>query len=151
MPGSELAELLAVHLRTVQRYAARLRELNIPVEAFPVWADRIGFVPDSPAAFTAKQRRGVCFSLGLRALRQIGLDVFAPATQGALAKFEQDLACSASRKSGRVAGRSFFERNAWTVPTPAEHLMTVAPAIRGSHQISFTYMARNRQTHAPCD
>ncbi len=40
--GAELAECLEVDVHTVQRYIARLRELNIPVEASPGWAVRTG-------------------------------------------------------------------------------------------------------------
>ena len=147
--GSELAERLAVDLRTVQRYVARLRDLNIPVEASPgvggSYRLRPGFrLP--PLLLTNEEAFAV--SLGLRALRQIGLEAFAPATQGALAKLTRILPVAIRKGLEALQDVVAFERNAWTVPAPAEHLMTVATAIQGNRQIGFTYLARDRQpTH----
>jgi predicted DNA-binding transcriptional regulator YafY len=144
--GAELAERLAVDLRTVQRYIARLRDLNIPIEASPgvggSYRLRPGFrLP--PLLLTNEE--AFAFSLGLRALRQIGLEAFAPATQGALAKLSRILPVALREGLEALQDVVAFERNAWTVATPAEHLMTVAAAIRGSQQIGFIYSARDRQ------
>lgn len=144
--GSELAERLAVDLRTVQRYIARLRDLNIPVEASPgvggSYRLRPGFrLP--PLLLTNEE--AFAFSLGLRALRQIGLEAFAPATQGALAKLSRILPVALRESLEALQDVVALERNAWTVATPAQHLMTVAAAIRDGRQIGFTYLARDRQ------
>ena len=144
--GSELAQRLAVNLRTVQRYIAGLRDLNIPVEASPgvggSYRLRPGFrLP--PLLLTNEE--AFAFSLGLRALRQIGLEAFAPATQGALAKLSRILPVAVRESLDALQDVVAFERNAWTVATPAERLMTVAAAIRDSREIGFTYLARDRQ------
>ncbi len=87
--GADLAERLEVDLRTVQRYIVRLRDLNIPVEASPgvggSYRLRPGFrLP--PLLLTNEE--AFALSLGLRALRQIGVEAFAPATEGALSNLE---------------------------------------------------------------
>ncbi|WP_433982949.1 HTH domain-containing protein [Tunturiibacter empetritectus] len=85
--GTELAERLEVDLRTIQRYVVRLRDLSIPIESSRgvggSYRLRPGFrLP--PLLFTNEE--AFALSLGLRALRQLGLSAFAPATEGALAK-----------------------------------------------------------------
>ena len=144
--GADLAGRLGVDLRTVQRYIARLRELNIPVEASPgvggSYRLRPGFrLP--PLLLTNEE--AFAFSLGLRALRQIGLEAFAPATQGALAKLSRMLPVALRESLEALQEVVAFEPNSWSVPTPAEHLMTVVAAIRSNRQIGFTYLARNGQ------
>jgi len=144
--GSDLAGRLGVDLRTVQRYIARLRELNIPIEASPgvggSYRLRPGFrLP--PLLLTNEE--AFAFSLGLRALRQIGLEAFAPAMQGAMAKLSRTLPVALRESLEGLQGVVAFERNAWTVPAPAEHLMTVATAIKDSQRIGFTYLARGGQ------
>src|SRR5690242_1424881 len=84
--GTELAGRLGIDLRTAQRYIARLRELGVPVVASPgvggAYRLRPGFrMP--PLLFTNEE--AFALSLGLRALQQVGLQAFAPATEGALA------------------------------------------------------------------
>ncbi len=145
--GSDLADRLEVDLRTVQRYIARLRELNIPVEASPgvggSYRLRPGFrLP--PLLLTNEE--AFAFSLGLRALSQIGLEAFAPATQGALAKLSRMLPVALRASLEALQEVVAFERSSWSVSTPAEYLMTVAAAIRNSQQVGFTYLARGGQT-----
>lgn len=145
--GIELAELLAVDLRTAQRYIARLRDLNIPVESSPgvggSYRLRPGFrLP--PLLLTNEE--AFAFSLGLQALRQIGLEAFAPATQGALAKLSRILPIALREYLETLQDVIAFERSAWIVPTPAEHLMTVAGAIRNSRQLGFAYLDRGRHS-----
>src|ERR1700679_1674870 len=85
--GAELARRLEVDLRTVQRYIVCLRDLSIPIESTRgvggSYRLRPGFrMP--PLLITDEE--AFALSLGLRALRQLGLSAFAPATEGALAK-----------------------------------------------------------------
>jgi len=83
--GAELAERLEVDLRTVQRYIVRLKDLKIPIDSSRgvggAYRLRPGFrVP--PLLLTNEE--AFALSLGLRALRQIGLSAFAPATESTL-------------------------------------------------------------------
>src|SRR3954447_18352332 len=80
--GAELAERLEVNIRTVQRYIVRLQDLSIPVESVRgvggFYRLRPGFrLP--PLMFTDEE--AFALSLGLRALRQLGLSAFAPAAE----------------------------------------------------------------------
>ena len=90
--GAELAARLQVDPRTVQRYIVRLKDLGIPIDSSPgvggAYRLRAGFrVP--PLVLTNEE--AFALSLGLRALRQIGLAAFAPETEGALSKLSRVL------------------------------------------------------------
>ena len=99
--GAELAERLEVDLRTVQRYMVRLKDLSIPIDSSRgvggAYRLRAGFrLP--PLLLTNEE--AFALSLGLRALRQIGLAAFAPATEGALAKLDASCPKLFARASG---------------------------------------------------
>ena len=86
--GAELAERLEVDLRTVQRYIVRLKDLSIPTDSSRgvggSYRLRPGFrLP--PLLFTNEE--ALALSLGLHALRQVGLSAFAPATCAAGQRF----------------------------------------------------------------
>ena len=140
--GAELAESLEVDLRTVQRYIVRLRDLNIPVEASPgvggAYRLRPGFrLP--PLLLTNEE--AFALSLGLHALRQIGLEAFAPATEGALSKLERVLPETLRESIRTVKEVVALEPSAWMVSTPAANLITTASAIRGSRRVRFAYLS----------
>jgi predicted DNA-binding transcriptional regulator YafY len=145
--GAELAKLLKVDLRTVQRYIARLRELNIPVQASPgvggSYRLRPGFrLP--PLLLTNEE--AFALSLGLRALRQIGLEAFAPATEGALSKLGRVLPVALRESLQTVEDFVAFEPSSWRVPTPAASLIMAASAIRTSNRLSFEYLSHDKKT-----
>ena len=142
--GAELAQRLQVDLRTVQRYIVRLRDLNIPVEASPgvggAYRLRPGFrLP--PLLLTNEE--AFALSLGLRALRQIGLEAFAPATEGALSKLGRVLPAELRMSLQTVEDFVAFEPKSYMVPAPAASLIAAASAIRASHGLRFAY-----QSHA---
>ncbi len=145
--GAELAERLEVDLRTVQRYIVRLRELNIPVEASPgvggSYRLRPGFrLP--PLLLTNEE--AFALSLGLRALRQIGLEAFAPATEGALSKLGRVLPMALRESLQTVEEVVAFEPSSWIIPMPAANLITTASAIRTSHRVRFAYLSHQETT-----
>jgi len=85
--GAELAQRLEVDLRTVQRYIARLKDLSIPINSSRGVGGAYRLKPGfrlPPLLLTNEE--AFALSMGLRALRQVGLAAFAPATEGALAK-----------------------------------------------------------------
>ena len=140
--GAELAQALEVDVRTVQRYILRLRELNIPVEASSgvggAYRLRPGFrLP--PLLLTNEE--AFALSLGLRALRQIGLDAFAPATEGALSKLGRVLPAALRSSLETVENFVAFEPKSWMVPAPAASLITAAAAIRTSTGLYFEYLS----------
>jgi predicted DNA-binding transcriptional regulator YafY len=138
--GAELAERLEVDIRTVQRYVARLQDLCIPVESVRgvggFYRLRPGFrLP--PLMFTNEE--AFALSLGLRALRQLGLSAFAPATEGASAKLGRVLPSALRESIQTVEDVVAVEPGPWVVSTSAECLIRAAGAIRTCRRVRFAY------------
>jgi predicted DNA-binding transcriptional regulator YafY len=143
--GAELAQRLNVDLRTVQRDIVRLKDLNIPIDSSPgvggAYRLRPGFrLP--PLVLTNEE--AFALALGLRALHQVGLAAFAPATEGALAKLGRVLP-EALRESIRAIEEVVaIEPGPWVVPTSVESLICAASAIRTCHRLSFVYQSHSK-------
>ena len=142
--GQELAERLEVDLRTVQRYIVRLKDLSIPVEASRgvggAYRLRPGFrLP--PLLLTNEE--AFALSLGLRALRQIGLSAFAPATEGAMAKLGRVLPETLRENVRTVEDVVAIEPGPWVISTSVQSLIDAASAIRTGHRIRFAYEAHD--------
>jgi predicted DNA-binding transcriptional regulator YafY len=145
--GAELARRLEVSPRTVQRYIARLQDLCIPVESARgvggYYCLRPGFrLP--PLMFTDEE--AFALTLGLRALRHLGLSAFAPATEGAAAKLGRVLPEPIRDSVHTVEEVVALEPGPWTISTSAESLIRVALAIRARRRLAFDY-----QSHAGTD
>ncbi len=85
-------------------------------------------------------------SLGLRALRHLGLAAFAPATEAALAKLGRVLP-DALRESVRTVEEVVaVEPGPWVVPTSVECLTQAASAIRLGRRIRFAYQSHSGVT-----
>jgi predicted DNA-binding transcriptional regulator YafY len=142
--GAELADRLEVDLRTVQRYIVRLKDLSVPIESSRgvggAYRLRPGFrLP--PLLLTNEE--GFALSLGLRALRQIGLSAFAPATEGALAKLGRVLPAAVCESVRTVEDVVSIEPGPWVVSTSVDCLIRAASAIRTSHRIRFAYQSHS--------
>lgn len=140
--GAELAERLEVDLRTVQRYVVRLKDLSIPVESARgvggSYRLRPGFrLP--PLLFTDEE--AFALSLGLRALRQLGLSAFAPATEGAMAKLGRVLPAALRESIQTVEDVVAVEPGPWVVSTSADLLIRAATAIRMGRRVRFAYQS----------
>src|SRR5215475_1285303 len=127
--GAELAKRLEVNSRTVQRYIARLQDLCIPVEASRGvgggYRLRPGFrLP--PMMFTDEE--AFALTLGLRALRHLGLSAFAPATVGAAAKLGRVLPDPLRDSANAVDELVAIEPSPWVISTSAESLISVCTA-----------------------
>lgn len=138
--GTELAERLEVDIRTVQRYIVRLQDLSIPVESVRGVAGfyrlRPGFrLP--PLMFTDEE--AFALSLGLRALRQLGLSAFAPAAEGASAKLGRVLPEVLRESIKTVEDVVAVEPGPWVVSTSADYLIRAASAIRTCRRLRFAY------------
>jgi predicted DNA-binding transcriptional regulator YafY len=138
--GTELAERLEVDLRTVQRYIVRLKDLSIPIESTRgvggSYRLRPGFrLP--PLMFTDEEAFAI--SLGLRALRQLGLAAFAPATEGAMAKLERVLPEVLRESIQTMEEVVAIEPGPWVVSTSADSVIRVASAIRTCRRVRFDY------------
>lgn len=146
--GSELATRLQVDLRTVQRYIARLRQLGIPVSASAgvggAYRLRSGFrLP--PMLLTNDE--AFALALGLRALRQIGLHSFAPATEGALTKLERAMPEAVRESVRTVEAVIALEPSNWSAPVRADLLIDVATAIRHATRVRFHYQSHGGAEH----
>lgn len=140
--GAELAERLEVDLRTVQRYIVRLKDLKIPVESSRgvggAYRLRPGYrVP--PLLLTNEE--AFALSLGLRALREVGLAAFAPATEGALEKLSRVLPAALRESLRTVEDVVAIEPGPWVVSTSVEALMRAATAIRSGRRVRFRYQS----------
>jgi predicted DNA-binding transcriptional regulator YafY len=138
--GAELAERLEVNTRTVQRYIARLQDLCIPVESVRGVGGYYRLKPGfrlPPLMFTDEE--AFALTLGLRALRHLGLSAFAPATEGAFAKLGRVLPGPLRESVQTVEEVIALEPGPWVVSTPAETLIGVATAIRLRRRVAFHY------------
>ncbi len=138
--GAELAKRLEVNSRTVQRYIARLQDLCIPVESSRgvggAYRLRPGFrLP--PMLFTDEE--AFALTLGLRALRHLGLAAFAPATEGAAAKLGRVLPDSLRESANAVEEVVAIEPGPWVISTSAELLIRLCTAIRTRLRVTFAY------------
>jgi predicted DNA-binding transcriptional regulator YafY len=128
----------------VQRYIVRLKDLGIPIGSSPgvggAYRLRPGFrLP--PLLLTNEE--AFALSLGLRALRQIGLAAFAPATEGALAKLGRVLPESLRESIRTVEDVVSLEPGPWVAPTSMDCLVAAASAIRNSRRIHFAYRSHS--------
>ncbi len=142
--GAELAERLEVDLRTVQRYIVRLRDLHVPIESSPgvggSYQLRPGFrIP--PLMFTEEEV--FALSLGLRALHQLRLSAFAPATEGVLAKLGRVLPAALRESIQAVEDAVVVEPNLWAVSASGESLIRAASAIRACRRVRFVYRSHS--------
>jgi len=142
--GSELAERLEVDLRTVQRYIVRLKDLNIPIDSSRgvggAYRLRPGFrLP--PLLLTNEE--AFSLSLGLRALRHVGLSAFAPETEGTLKKLERVLPETLRESIRTVEDVVAIEPGPWVVSTSVESLIRAASAIRTGKRVRFAYRSHS--------
>ncbi len=138
--GAELAERLEVDLRTVQRYIVRLKDLSVPIESSRGVGGAYRLRPGyrlPPLLLTNEE--AFALSLGLRALRQVGLAAFAPATEGALAKLGRVLPQALRESVQTVEDVVAVEPGPWVVSTSVDCLIRAASAIRASRRVRFGY------------
>jgi predicted DNA-binding transcriptional regulator YafY len=83
-------------------------------------------------------------TLGLRALRNLGLAAFAPATEGATAKLGRVLPASLRDGANAVEEVVAIEPGPWVISTSAESLIRVCTAIRTRHGVAFRYQSHER-------
>ncbi len=116
--GAELAERLEVDLRTVQRYIVRLKDLGIPIASTSGVG---GFYRLQPGyrlpPLLLSNEEAFALSLGLGALRQVGLEAFAPATESTLAKLGRVLPETLRESIRTVEAVVAMEPNSWVAPT----------------------------------
>lgn len=143
--GAELAKRLEVNSRTVQRYIARLQDLCIPVESTRGVGGAYRLKPGfrlPPMMFTDEE--AFALTLGLHALRHLGLVAFAPATEGAAAKLGRVLPDPLRDSANAVEEVIAIEPGPWVISTPAESLIRLCTAIRMRRPVGFHYESHDR-------
>jgi predicted DNA-binding transcriptional regulator YafY len=142
--GAELAERLEVDLRTVQRYMVRLKDLHIPIDSSRGVGGAYRLRPGyrlPPLLLTNEE--AFALSLGLRALHQVGLSAFAPATESALEKLRRVLPDALRESIRTVEDVVAIEPGPWVVSTSVECLIRAASAIRTAKRIRFGYQSHD--------
>jgi len=143
--GAELAKRLEVNPRTVQRYIARLQDLCIPVESTRGVGGAYRLKPGfrlPPMMFTDEE--AFALTLGLRALRHLGLATFAPATEGAAAKLGRVLPHTLRESANAVEEVVAIEPGPWVISTSAESLIRLCTAVRMRRRVAFHYESHER-------
>jgi predicted DNA-binding transcriptional regulator YafY len=145
--GAELAKRLEVNPRTVQRYIARLQDLSIPVESTRGVGGAYRLKPGfrlPPMMFTDEE--AFALTLGLRALRHLGLAAFAPATEGAARKLGRVLPASLRDSANAVEEVVAIEPGPWVISTSAETLIRLCTAVRARRRVAFHYESHDRRS-----
>ena len=142
--GAELAARLEVHPRTAQRYIARLQDLGVPVEGTRGVAGAYRLRPGfrlPPMMFTDNE--ALALTLGLRALRYLGLTAFAPATEGAGAKLQRALPLGIGERVKAIQAALELDADPWIVPASAALVIELAGAIMDGRTVRIGYATRD--------
>jgi predicted DNA-binding transcriptional regulator YafY len=141
--GREIADHLEVDTRTVRRYATKLQELGIPVEAERGRAGGYRLRPGyrmPPLMLTDDEATAVV--LGLVAARRYGLVTAEPAVDGALAKIERVLPLALRERVRAVTETLGFTRRGWAGSPPAtDTVLRLAEAARLKRRVRLTYQS----------
>jgi predicted DNA-binding transcriptional regulator YafY len=139
--GRELAERLEVDTRTIRRYATRLQELGIPVEAERGRAGGYRLRPGyrmPPLMLTDDEATAVV--LGLVAARRFGLVTAEPAVDGALQKIERVLPLALRERARAVIETTGFTRSTPAASPPAtDTMLALAEAARLRRRVRVRY------------
>lgn len=141
--GRELADRLEVDTRTVRRYATKLQELGIPVEAERGRAGGYRLRPGyrmPPLMLTDDEATAVV--LGLVAARRFGLVTAEPAVDGALQKIERVLPLALRERARAVIEMTGFTRRGWggnNSPPATDTVLKLAEAARLKRRVRVTY------------
>ncbi|MFG2533009.1 helix-turn-helix transcriptional regulator [Streptomyces sp. NPDC048516] len=147
LTGAQLAGRLGTDVRTVRRYAARLRELGLPVESdrgrFGGYRLARGYrMP--PLMLTNEE--ALVIMLGLLAGDRLGMSTTAPAGAGALAKIERVL--PDPLRAPLAAMRDTLSFTTHTVLAQAPEtgvLLTLAQACHSGHTVGLRYHSWHRE------
>jgi predicted DNA-binding transcriptional regulator YafY len=141
MTGRELADRLAIDVRTVRRYIAAVQELGIPVEGQRGvgggYRMRPGFrLPP----LMLSDDEAVAVVLGLVGARRLGLDTATESVEGALAKIHRVLPATLRRRVEALEATLGFTTPAKTgVPVGGDVALLLADAIRRRRRLRTAY------------
>ncbi len=139
--GRELADRLGVDPRTIRRYATKLQELGIPVEAERGRTGGYRLLPGyklPPLMLTDDE--AVAVVLGLLASQQLGLSTAAPAVATALAKIQRVLPATLREQTSAIQQTLGFTMAARTTNSPStDVLLTLGLATRQHRRVWMRY------------
>ena len=138
--GAELARRLEVSPRTVQRYVARLQDLGVPVEGRRGVGGAYRLKPGfrlPPLMFTGEE--ALSLSLGLLALRHLGLGDLLPAAEAAGAKLTRVLPPELRGEMRALGEVVQLAVSPWVIPTDARLLGTLFRAAREGRRVKLGY------------
>jgi len=139
--GRDLADRLGVDPRTIRRYAAKLQELGIPVEAERGRYGGYRLLPGyklPPLMLTDGE--AVAVVLGLLASERLGLGTAAPGAASALAKIYRVLPTTLRDQTAAVQETLGFTSAARRPTSPAtDVLLTLGSATRGRQRVRLRY------------
>ncbi len=142
--GSELAALLEVSVRTVQRYIARLQDLGVPVQSTRGPGGTYHLKPGfrlPPMMFGTEE--AFALALGLDALSYLGLSEVAPASAAVKAKLERVLPTTVSSRVQALRDVLILERPKWISDADIGLLMQIATAVQASRRVQIEYSTRD--------
>jgi predicted DNA-binding transcriptional regulator YafY len=154
LTGVELARRLEVDERTVRRYALRLTELGVPVEAGRGRYGGYRLMPGyklPPLMFTEDEAAAVV--LGLLAGRRTGLAVGESAGESALAKIQRVLPAALRERVEAVTDTIGHTSRVADTPRPAaDTVLTLAAAARRRRRVRLRYRSwRGEETERELD
>ncbi|MGX1762043.1 helix-turn-helix transcriptional regulator [Streptomyces lydicus] len=147
LTGTQLADRLGTDVRTVRRYAARLRELGLPVESgrgrFGGYRLARGYrMP--PLMLTNEE--ALVIVLGLLAGDRLGMTTTAPAGAGALAKIERVLPDPLRAPLAAMRDTLSFTTDTVLAQAPETGiLLTLAQACHLGHTVGLRYRSWHRE------
>ncbi|MCW0212668.1 MAG: YafY family transcriptional regulator [Pseudonocardia sp.] len=141
LTGPQLADRLAIDVRTVRRHIATLDGLGVPVVADRGRYGGYRLLPGyklPPLMLTGDE--AVAVVLGLLAAERTGLHAAAPALESARAKLDRVLPAALREQVGAVAETLGFTTAARTGTAPdAEILLEIGQAVRDERRLQIGY------------
>lgn len=146
--AAQLAERLEVEARSVRRYITMLQDIGIPVEAergrYGGYRLRPGFkLP--PLMWTEEE--AVVITLGLQAMRQLGLSHTLPTVEGALAKVERVLPPALREHVQAIQETVVFDLTAHTHAHLNASMLPLSGAASQRKQVWLRYQRRPGEEH----
>lgn len=140
MTGADLARRLEVSVRTARRYVEILQDLGIPVEAergrYGAYRLRPGFkLP--PLMFSEDEALAV--TLGLLAVRRLGLGVAAPAIESTLAKIDRVLPLALRDRVEAIQEVLVLHFGVQQVPPASTAVLAFSAAASEMRQVRMSY------------
>jgi predicted DNA-binding transcriptional regulator YafY len=142
MSGPDLAARLEVNTRTVRHYVTLLQDMGIPIEAERGRAGGYWLRPGfklPPLMFTEDE--ALALTLGLVAVRRLGLAAAAPAVEGALAKVEQVMPATLRARIQAVQETLVFERSSLHAAPSSATVLTFSIAAQQRRRVQMRYRA----------